>query len=67
MSIKGTVMTENNNQPYSSALNEIDNAISKLEMSLSQKVVKFDSLKTSVESSIRKIDALLAAIKEGKK
>ncbi len=67
MSIKGTVMTENNNQPYSSALNEIDNAISKLEMSLSQKVVKFDSLKTSVESSIRKIDALLAAIKEGEK
>ena len=67
MSIKGTVMTENNNQPYSSALNEIDNALSNLEMSLSQKILKFDSLKTSVESSIRKIDALLAAVKEGEK
>ena len=60
-------MTEKDNQPYFSALNEIDNALSKLEMGLAQKITKFDSLKSSVESSIHKIDTLLATIQKDNK
>ena len=60
-------MTENNNQPYSSALDEIDASLSKLEQKLLQKITQTNNLKASVKNSVLKIDTLLASLEEGKK
>lgn len=60
-------MTENNSQPYSSALDEIDASLSKLEQKLLQKIAKTNSLKASVKNSVLKIDTLLSSLEEGEK
>lgn len=60
-------MTENNSQPYSAALDEIDASLTKLEQKLLQKITQTSELKASVKNSVLKIDTLLSSLEEGEK
>jgi len=60
-------MTENNSQPYSAALDEIEASLTKLEQKLLQKITQTSELKASVKNSVLKIDTLLSSLEEGEK
>ena len=58
-------MTDSNNQPYSATLEEIETTLLKLEQNLSKKIENVKSLRSSVQSSVEKIDNIISILEEG--
>jgi len=58
-------MTENNSQPYSVTLDEIEASLSKLEQKMLQKISQTNELKASVKNSVLKIDSIITSLEEG--
>jgi hypothetical protein len=57
-------MTDTNDQPYSAVLDEMETTLSKMEQDLNKKIENVSSLRSSVLSSVEKIDNLISVLEE---
>lgn len=57
-------MTDTNDQPYSAVLDEMEATLSKMEQDLNKKIENVSSLRSSVLSSVEKIDNLISVLEE---